>query len=87
MPPKEIVATPSNELLFYWLVTGQLWRLGIGEDPTWGTRPIDQVMLHATIHELANKIADEKVRHQVQSAAASGMANTTQAMAKAAGQR
>ncbi len=87
MPPKEIVATPSRELLLYWLVTGQLWRLGIGEDPTWGTRPIDQVMLHAAIHELANNISDEKVRHQVQSAAANAMANTTQVMAKTAAQR
>lgn len=26
------------------------------EDPTWGTRPIDQVIIAATIHKLADKL-------------------------------
>ncbi len=87
MPPTvpERALYPSAELMLYWLVTGQLWRLGIGEDPNWGKRPVDQIALQATIFEMAGRITDEAVRKQVQTAVGNGMVSHSQAMAKAAG--
>jgi hypothetical protein len=77
-----ISVAPSELLRIYWLVTGQLWKLGIGEDPHQGQRPIDQITLKATIHDLANGIADPTVRNQVQTALANGLASIVQKMVK-----
>lgn len=41
---------------------------GHWEDPEWGRRPVDQVLINLTIHELANGITDEEVRQQIQGA-------------------
>ena len=82
--PDPILAAPSQELLAYWLVTGQLWRLGIGEDPNWGKRPIEQIAIQSMIFEMANRISDDTVRKQVQNAVATGLAHTSQDMARAA---
>lgn len=41
---------------------------GHWEDPEWGRRPVDQVLINLTIHELANTITDEETRRQIQGA-------------------
>ena len=81
---KTPVAYPNMDLILFWLVTGQLWHFGVGEDPNWGKRPIDQIALLTTIHELATRITDEPVRKQVQTTVTNAMTTTTQKMAKAA---
>jgi hypothetical protein len=52
------------------------------EDPTWGRRTIDQLALAMTIHDLGAKIADEEMRRQIQSSAASLMVILAQDVVK-----
>ncbi|MBA4184676.1 MAG: hypothetical protein H0X49_11790 [Acidobacteria bacterium] len=77
---KNLAVSEFTKLM--WLVTGQLWRFGIGEDPDWGTRPIDQIQLQTVIHGLAESIADKEVKKQIQSAAAKGVEKQAQAMSR-----
>lgn len=78
-----VSASPSKSLIIEWMLKGELWRLGIGEDPDWGQHPVDQIIIQATIHELANNISDQEAREQVQTNIAKSMANTVQQMVKA----
>lgn len=78
--PKPIVAAASPWLILQWILSGELWRIGVGEDPHWGERPANQVAIHTTIYEMANHIKDPTVRKQVQTAAATGMAAITNKM-------
>jgi hypothetical protein len=82
--PTEILAAPNPALMLYWLVTGQLWRLGVGEDPNWGKRPIDQIAVQSTIFELSHLITDAAVKEKVQAALAVGLTKTSEKLAKAA---
>ena len=78
-----VSASPSKSLIIEWMLKGELWRLGIGEDPDWGQHPVDQIIIKATIHELANKISDQEARKQVQTKIAESMVNTAHQMVKA----
>lgn len=77
---KNIVASPSLPLILQWITNGEIWRLGIGEDPHWGQRPIDQLIIKAAIHELANKLTDQTVRKQIQTNIADGLERTVKGM-------
>jgi len=79
---KSIVAAPSYSLILQWILNGELWRLGIGEDPNWGQRHIDQMVIKAAIYELANKIADQAVKKQIQTSIAHDLVNTAQRIVK-----
>jgi len=52
-----------------------------GEDPTWGTRPIDQVTIGLAIHEFASKINDEPARKAIKFAAAGLVAKNAKSIA------
>ncbi len=80
---KPIVAAASPWLILQWILSGELWRLGYGEDPHWG-EPVNQITIQSAIHELASKITDQAVRKQVQSSVAAGMAKAAQKIAKEA---
>jgi hypothetical protein len=56
------------------------WLIG-GEDPTWGTRSIDQVTLGLAIHEFATKVTDEPARKAIKAAAATVIAKNANAVA------
>ena len=73
---------PSDATRLMWLVTGQLWRLGIGEDPSWGRRPVEQIQIQTAIHELADHLQDQDAKKQIQTAAAKAVEKTAQAMGR-----
>lgn len=55
---------------------------GHWEDPTWGRRPENQVLIHLAIAELANQVADVELKKAIQSATKRGVAVAGQAVAK-----
>ena len=72
LPP----ASPSKSMIIEWMLKGELWRMGVGEDPSWGQHPVDQIVINATILELANNIADQGVREQIQASVSKNMVDT-----------
>lgn len=53
---------------------------GHWEDPEWGKRPLNQILLMLSTHMLAGGIADSALRQQIQEAAAKGIAETAQSL-------
>ena len=53
-----------------------LWLFRHGwEDPSWGTRPSDQLTLALAIHELASHVTDATTRGEIHAATAKAVAN------------
>jgi hypothetical protein len=55
---------------------------GHWEDPGWGRRPENQVLIHLAIAELANQVADAELKKTIQGAAQKGVVAAGQAVAK-----
>lgn len=55
---------------------------GHWEDPEWGRRPINQVLLQLSAMTLADGIEDAGVRADVQGALGKAVANSAQALAR-----
>jgi hypothetical protein len=55
---------------------------GHWEDPDWGTRPVNQLLVLATAHTLANAIEEPESRAQIQSTVERAMAKTAMQVAK-----
>ena len=56
---------------------------GHWEDPEWGRRPVNQVLVGLTIRELASGIEDPALRRQIEHAANEAIAKNTQQVAHA----
>lgn len=72
------VGDPQIRVWSPWLLW--FWNHG-GEDPAWGTRPMDQVTVGLAIHEIASKVGDEAARKVIKSAAAGVIAKNAKAVA------
>lgn len=57
---------------------------GHWEDPEWGKRPVNQVLIGLAVRELAEGIQDTTLRTQIQTAASEAIAKNTQLVGKAA---
>ena len=56
---------------------------GHWEDPEWGKRPVNQVLVGLTIRELASGLEDASLRRQIENAASEAIAKNTQQVAHA----
>jgi|1185.fasta_scaffold765084_1 hypothetical protein len=57
---------------------------GHWEDPEWGKRPVNQVLVGLAVSELAEAIQDPALRGQIQKAANETIAKNTKQVAKTA---
>jgi hypothetical protein len=78
------VAAPSWKLMLQWILNGELWRFGVGEDPNWGKRPIDQILVKTAIFELAEAIPEEALRRQIRTDVVKAMGVNIEKMLKEA---
>jgi hypothetical protein len=62
------MALESERLKFILLLTDYFH--GHWEDPSWGTRAENQVLIALAVHELSGKIADAGARARIQEASA-----------------
>jgi hypothetical protein len=78
------VAAPSWKLMLQWIIDREFWRFGIGEDPNWGSRIIDQMVIKTAIFELADAIPEEALRRQIRTDIVKAMGANIEKMMKEA---
>ncbi len=57
---------------------------GHWEDPGWGQRPMSQILVNLSLHQLAEGIADDEARAQVQRIAEKEIAGAAQVILRRA---
>jgi hypothetical protein len=77
------MAQESDRLKFILLLTDYFH--GHWEDPEWGRRNENQILIALAVHELSNKIADTGIRGQIQQASGQVIAKQSETLVRAAG--